>query len=81
MIGAMAVSKNGSHYSLGFVGTINPKLSKVYNETKIQKKRNEFTTAALSPIFTNWLKTYFQANGRKGLADIIIFYREGLTPT
>ncbi len=40
MIGAMAVSKNGSHYSLGFVGTINPKLSKVYNETKIQKKRN-----------------------------------------
>ena len=27
---------------------------------------NEFTTGALSPIFTNWLKTYFQENGQEG---------------
>lgn len=40
MIGAMAISKNGNHYSLGFVGTTNPKLSKIYSETKIHKKRN-----------------------------------------
>lgn len=28
---AIAISKNDNKYSLGFVGTINPKLTKVYN--------------------------------------------------
>lgn len=31
MIGSFAISKNKGYYSLGFIGTINNKLSKIYN--------------------------------------------------
>jgi len=72
---AIAISKNPGGYALGFVGTINNKLSKVYNETKQKKKRNEFTGEVMSPIFINWLKCYYQSNNRKNLPEILVFYR------
>ncbi len=32
-------------------------------------------------IFINWIKCYYQYNGKKSLPEIIVFYREGLNPT
>lgn len=78
---AIAVSKNAGGYALGFVGTINNKLSKVYNETKMKKKRNQFNEQLLSSILMNWLKCIYQTNGRKYLPEILVFYREGLNPS
>lgn len=42
MIGAISISKVNKEYYLGFVGTINEKLTKIYNETKKKKTLAEF---------------------------------------
>ena len=75
MCGSMAVSKVNKQYCLGFVGTTNEKLTKIYNETKIKKKPEEFDQALLAQIFVNWIKIYFQSNNRSFLPDVIIIYR------
>jgi hypothetical protein len=35
----------------------------------------------MSVIFINWIKCFYQCNGKKFLPDIIVFYREGLNQT
>lgn len=79
MCGSIAISKFNKENYLGFIGTINNQLTKIYNETKIKKTIAEFDQDLLVQIFVNWLKTYFQYNNKSFLPDIIIFYREGIS--
>jgi hypothetical protein len=39
MMGAFSISKCEGNYALGFVGTINHKFTKIYNETCRKKKK------------------------------------------
>ena len=79
MVGSIAISKINRQYYLGFIGTTNDKLTKIYNETKKKKTLDDFNKGILAQMFVNWIKVYYQTNNKAFLPDVIIFYREGIS--
>ena len=78
MTGSFSISKGKKGFTLAFVGTTNPELTKVFNYCKVGfPSKESIPIAEYESVFKNWARSYVLAN--KAGPESIIVFREGLS--
>lgn len=73
--------KNAAKSVLGLVATIHPNFSKCFSTAQFQRLSGEEIGHKLQQAFTEALRAYFEASGRRFMPDNIVIFRDGVGET